>query len=249
MWSIRMRASKKAGKTDMHVSGAEGLYTEAAIGRIVKEYSERAFDHPRGKADRIVITIEEVFNKVIEAKPLDINTIECPSPKDAKSAALKRLGSIGVSKKAASSAFRILESKTSMRGASVLDAWSGKRLEPDKKRGIRASMLGIEKKTELGLKRLVSKLNGSTNTILEALILASKVASCPMIIAEICISDDPDYTTGYVASRSTGYTRIKNMKQKDAMHGGRVFFAKPGSNITLIKNYLEQTPVIISNER
>ena len=39
----------------------------------------------------------------------------------------------------------------------------------------------------------------NTTTVKEALILASKLHHAH-IIAEVCISDDPDYTTGYFAS-------------------------------------------------
>lgn len=242
-----MRASKKKGAADIHISGAEGLYNGAAIGGIVKEYSERALRHPRGRADHIVITIEEIVSEAIEAKPLAISTIECGSQKDAKDAASKLLLNMGVSQKAVSYAFRILGSPAPMRGASVMDSESGKRLEPDKKRGVRASMLGIEPQTKTTLKRSITKLKGSSTTILEALLIASKVASCPLIIAEICVPDDPDYTTGYVASGNAGYIRIKNIKPEGSMAGGRVFFAKPGSDIASIKEYLEQTPVMIRN--
>ncbi|MBF0329632.1 MAG: 6-carboxyhexanoate--CoA ligase [Nitrospirae bacterium] len=242
-----MRASQKAADADIHISGAEGLYAKSTIGGVVKEYSERALHHPRGSVDRIVITIEEILSEVIEAKPLAISTIECGSQKQAKDTALKLLLNMGISLKAASSAFGVLEAKTSMRGASVINAKSGKRLEPDKKRGIRASMLGIEPKTKAAITRSIEKLKGSSTTIIEALAIASKVASCPLIIAEICISDDPDYTTGYVASDRDGYIRIKNIKQKGSMAGGRVFFAKPGSDIALIKEYLEKIPVMIKS--
>ena len=48
----------------------------------------------------------------------------------------------------------------------------------------------------------------------EALMLASKAASWPDVIAEVCISDDPDYTTGYIASKELGYLRIPNIKRE-----------------------------------
>ena len=52
--SIRMRASKKCRKRnaeseEIHISGAEGLYETSEILGIVKKYTERALEHPRGK--------------------------------------------------------------------------------------------------------------------------------------------------------------------------------------------------------
>ena len=46
----------------------------------------------------------------------------------------------------------------------------------------------------------------------EALVLATKVQSCPGIVGELCWSDDPDYTVGYVACNGI-YHRIPNMKE------------------------------------
>ena len=45
----------------------------------------------------------------------------------------------------------------------------------------------------------------------EALVLASKVQSAEGIVGELCWSDDPDYTVGYVACNGI-YHRIPNMK-------------------------------------
>ncbi len=59
--------------------------------------------------------------------------------------------------------------------------------------------------------------------IKEALALASKVSWHPAAIAELCWSDDPDYITGYVASKKLGYQRITAMKEYGAEAGCRVF--------------------------
>ena len=56
----------------------------------------------------------------------------------------------------------------------------------------------------------------------EALVLATKVQSCPGIVGELCWSDDPDYTVGYVACNGI-YHRIPNMKEMGNPIGGRVF--------------------------
>ncbi len=87
-----------------------------------------------------------------------------------------------------------------MRGAMIIDAVSGERLEPDHERGIRASRFDW---TDEALDTMTKKLAAIGLTHFrthEALALATKVAHAPGIIAELCWSDDPDYTAGYVAS-------------------------------------------------
>jgi len=73
LWNIRMRASRGKGrvqtarKTNLqspipeeHISGAETICYRRAIQQIVQAYIDRAMSHPRGKPDRIVITIEQL---------------------------------------------------------------------------------------------------------------------------------------------------------------------------------------------
>ncbi len=72
------------------------------------------------------------------------------------------------------------------------------------------------------------------------------MASHTDIISELCVSDNPDYTTGYVASKSLGYVRIPHIKDRSSMYGGRVFFVKDSVDLNLLKRYLEERPVIIN---
>jgi len=81
---------------------------------------------------------------------------------------------------------------------------------------------------------------------MDALAIATKVADRKESVAELCWSDDPAYTTGYVASRKSGYIRITNMKKKGNPAGGRVFFVNlQGLNLEEYIHYLEKQPVII----
>ncbi|MFA4829871.1 MAG: 6-carboxyhexanoate--CoA ligase [Thermodesulfovibrionales bacterium] len=285
MFSIRMRAAKKTGVRgqglgvrrklrETHISGAEGIYKGKNISKIVKEYIKRAVNHPRGKPDEIVITIEKIKQKIKTIPLLSVKTLKCKSPDEAKETIIQKLASLGISKKAASNGFKVLKAQRAMRGASLILAKSGKRVEPDKNRGVRVSRMGIGKNAEKKLLQMLYKIvipakagiqsketgfrvkpgmTGTCNNIIknnittvkEALILASKVASCPDIIAEVCISDDPDYTTGYFASEKEGYLRLANIKKSGEMHGGRVFFIKEDADIAGVIQYLEGIPVII----
>ena len=93
-----------------------------------------------------------------------------------------------------------------MRGAMLLDVDSLERLEPDHARGIRATYMDLDLSP-------LRPVDDSKNHFQEAIVIASKVSNAPHIIAKICIFDDPDYVTGYVASKQTGYVRITKLKE------------------------------------
>ncbi len=252
--SIRMRASReispkklkgKEKQSDLHISGAEGIYKPDDIHKIVKGYIERALSHSKGKPDKIVITIEKIKIKPLYIKSLPVATLKIDTVSEARSIVSKLLISFGVSLKAINSAFKVLY-QGNMRGAAIISSTSGRRFDNDKVRGIRVSRIGITKEAKKKLSRKLNKFSINNETVKEAIILASKVASSKDIIAELCISDDPDYTTGYVSSSTYGYLRIPRIKRKNVKSGGRVFFVKEGTNIQKITDYLERAPVIIN---
>jgi 6-carboxyhexanoate--CoA ligase len=257
MFSIRMRASQQirtkksevksrnTKNAEIHISGAEGLYEASEIHRVVKSYIERALSHSKGKTDKIIVTIENIKQKPEEISTLPVATVSCNKPTDAKNIATKILQSIGISKRAIDTAFNSIK-KGSMRGAVIITRQKGNRLEPDRGRGVRVSRLGIDKSDLKALSLKLSRHKINTDTVKEAIILASKVASSRHVVAELCISDDPYYTTGYIASKKFGYLRIPNIKHKGSKKGGRAFFVKEGINVKGIINYLEKLPVIIT---
>lgn len=240
-----MRASKTVkSQKEIHISGAEGLYEASDIQRTVKKYIERALCHPKGKADKIILTIEDIKQSPEEISALPISTIDCRSPSEGLEIASTLLQSLGISEKAVGTAFELIK-KGAMRGAAIITAKKGRRLEPDKERGVRVSRLGIKKTALRSLSSKLSRSGINTDTIKEAIILASKVAAYPAVSAELCVSDDPDYLTGYVASKELGYLRIPNIKHKKSKSGGRAFFVEEGTDVQALINYLERVPAII----
>jgi 6-carboxyhexanoate--CoA ligase len=243
--ATKLRTQNK-NTPEIHISGAEGIYESSEVFEKVKEYIQRALRHPKGEADRIVITIENIREKPESISSLPVSTVTCNTPIEGRKIIKKLLHSIGVSNKAVNAAVSILR-KGAMRGAAIITAESGLRLEPDRERGVRASMLGISKSA---LKRLgagLSRCGINTDIVREAVILASKVAASREVIAELCMSDNPDYTTGYVASQRFGYVRIPNIKSEANMSGGRAFFIREAADVEKIIEYLEKTPVIIDS--
>jgi 6-carboxyhexanoate--CoA ligase len=176
---------------------------------------------------------------------LPVTTVSCRSTSGGGNIMKKILYSLDISNLAVDRA-QALFTKGNMRGASLISSEKGVRLEPDQERGVRVSRLGIDKKARNFLAVRLSRHGINTDTVKEALILASKVVSAKDIIAEVCISDDPGYTTGYVASGKYGYLRIPHMKRKGSKSGGRAFFVKEGTQTEAIIKYLERVPVIVN---
>lgn len=240
-YSIRMRSAGSG----VHISGAEGIYDKNDISNIVKEYTQRALIHDRGAADEIRLTIEELKEKPKNISSLPLYTVNTRNPETAKKAALKILTSVGITERAIEDAFKALDIGITMRGAMLMDI-EGVRLEPDLLRGVRVTRMGITNEAATDLARKLGRLGLNNTTVKEALILASKVHKFRMVLGELCISDDPNYTTGYVATRAHGYIRLPRIKKRGVPYGGRAFFITGGEVKDLIK-YLQRTPVLIHN--
>ena len=120
-----------------------------------------------------------------------------------------------------------------MRGAMLVDAISGERLDAGN-RGVRVSHMDSFDSDKLG----------DNEHMREALVLASKVQSAEGIVGELCWSDDPDYTVGYVACNGV-YHRLTNMKEFGSDIGGRVFFVRSDIDSESVIEYLERAPVLV----
>ena len=236
---------KRSGLDEVHISGAEGLFECSDIEKITKDYFQRAMAHPKGRPDKVVISIEKIEENPAVVPLLPFSTVRCSNPEEARNVVVKLLSDTGVSRKAIRSALQVVTGRTAMHGAALILSESGRCAEPDKRRGTRVSRLGIRKDAGKTLSRKLARNGINTRTVKEAIVLASKVASCRGVIAELCVSDDPDYTTGYVASRVSGYVRIPNIKRKKSVSGGRVFFINERAEVERIVAYLETTPVLM----
>ncbi len=134
-----------------------------------------------------------------------------------------------------------------MRGAMIMDARTGERLEPDRSRGIRVSRFDWSDEALRSITEELARLGLTHFRTREALSLATKVAHSPGIVAELCWSDDPDYTAGYVASREYGYVRLPLLKEAGKAGGGRAFFVdRQGFEPDVFIAYLTRQPVVIT---
>lgn len=239
-YSIRMKASRDGA----HLSGAEGIYLKDEVVSIVKKYTQRSFLHEKGSAEEVRLIVEELKEDPVEIPSLSLCTLNTRNAEMAKKAAFRILSSVGIMERAIDEAFRSITAGITMRGAMLLEI-EGVRLEPDLLRGVRVTRMGITKEASSSLSRKLGILDLNNNVVREAFILASKVHFSPMVLGELCISDDPAYTTGYVATRTHGYVRLPRIKKRGAPYGGRAFFITGGEVKDLIK-YLQRTPILIN---
>ena len=234
-YSVRMRSTLN-GK---HVSGQERIVKKDDLQKVILELHTR----PRGEWDFQTIKVERLKNppEVIEKSlPLKDYKFSCvPLAVNFAATLLENTNEIPRSlvKRLFAKLSAGFKDGENLPGAVFVDIESGEVLDD---RGIR-TILFDWKDREAARSLLLKK--GFTDRTLDALALATKNAHCG-VEAEICISDDPDYTTGYIASPRLGYIRISPLKEKGNPHGGRVYFVRR-ENLERVVNCLRQRAVLI----
>jgi len=236
LFSVKMRSS--VGGT--HISGAERIVEEREVPDVCAAMSQRALAHGKGKPDSITVTVTAIDGEVAHIPALSIREAHCADPAEARETVIDALTPLTPH---AAKAWELLTDVRDMRGAILFHAATGARLEPDHARGVRVTSMDAATATA----ERPEAHSGKTR-VTDALVLASKVAHHPDVLAEVCISDDPDYTTGYVASREMGYLRVPNMKPGGSPMGGRLFVVDTDDPADLI-DYLEHTPVLVGEAK
>jgi 6-carboxyhexanoate--CoA ligase len=242
-----MRASSK-GK---HCSGAERIVGREAINQVVIELTSRAFAKTP-VPEEVVVHVDSLAGCSIgTCRALDVMNMACFCVGNARSAVVKALERCGVSASAAAGAVECLRKGPSpggavMRGAVIMDALTGERLERDRERGVRASRFDWSEEALIEIRNLLGSSGLLHFRTREALALATKISHTPGVVAELCWSDDPDYTAGYVASRKTGYLRFPELKERGDPKGGRVIFIAHRNDLDRCAEYLQFEPLLIT---
>ena len=237
LYSVRMRAAQGGPheKGGHHISGAERIVKLEEVGAMAQSLADRALHHSKGTADFINITVDLI-------PPEKIRYIDCLKVEEHKTSSISESNQLAtellqgphISEAAVLKAISLLKSlDKSMRGAMLVDAITGERLDTGD-RGVRVSHMDS----------FDSHALGDNEHMREALVLASKVQSADGIVGELCWSDDPDYTVGYVACNGV-YHRLPNMKEFGSDIGGRVFFVRSDIDSESVIEYLERTPVLV----
>lgn len=244
IYSLKMRASKHTGSIQEHVSGAEKILPQQELPQQMEALLSRALHHAKGKADFINLKIEAVAPenlKYIEALP--VSTHEAATPAEGRQFMCQIMAELGLTSDKCQKILELFQATYGMRGAMLLDVDTLERLEPDQQRGIRATYMD-----SIAPKGEAKAICDGKNHFQEALVLASKVLSAPNIIGELCMSDDPDYITGYIATRDKGYIRITQLKEMGCPDGGRIFLYRgPKSQVEDCIQYLQEQRVLVKN--
>lgn len=233
LFSVKMRAAKN----NKHISGAEKIITKTDLDSTLSCMTKRALEHDLGTADFINLKIEALPQEDIRLLPaLPVSSHMCTSMTESFAVMAQKLQELGIT--APQPLINMLQTCHNMRGAILYDIRTGKRTEPDLQRGVRVTYMD----STLNTAGLAHK-----NHFCEALVLATKVAHAPGMLAEVCISDDPDYTTGYFASLQHGYVRLNPLKTKGSAYGGRIFiFDSSIAPAEEVISYLEQEKVLVT---
>ena len=237
LYSVRMRAAQGGPheKGGHHISGAERIVKLEEVGAIAQSLADRALYHSKGTADFINITVDVIpSNEITYIDCLQVEEHRANTIAEAHQLAIELLQGTHITEVAIQNAMTFLkELDSSMRGAMLVDDTTGKRIDIGN-RGVRVSHMDSFDSESLG----------NNEHMREALVLASKVQSAEGIVGELCWSDDPDYTVGYVACNGI-YHRIPKMKELGSHIGGRVFFVRSEIDRESVIEYLEKAPVLV----
>lgn len=248
-YSVRMRASS-GGK---HIAGAERMVEQDEVGAVTFALTTRAMSAASGVADEIHCSVERIDPKTINYGKLpDLFTNEVSGFEEGRQRAAQLLNQAGVDLAIAKRAIQLLADGPGpngavMSGAVLLNMKTGERLEADQRRGVRVTRMDLSAACRTQSEQQLLAHGLGHRRVLEALTLAGKVLAAPGVVAELCWSDDPDYTTGYVAGPAIGYRRITTMKQRGDSKGGRVFMVDTEAvNLAGLVMYLEKQPVLFN---
>jgi 6-carboxyhexanoate--CoA ligase len=197
-------------------------------------------NHSKGDPDFINVKIEKVHESDIQVlKSLPVTRVDVETWQEGLEKAFELVGeaAAGIREKLP----ELLRETFPMRGAMLFDIATGNRLEPDHERGVRATYMDALHSSEV---------DGCKNHFNEAIVLATKVANAPGMVAEFCVSDDPNYVTGYVASKELGYVRIMKMKEMGDENGGRIFlFDSRKASAEECIEYLQKKKVLVEIQK
>ena len=234
-YSVKMRASAQSRGEMRHISGAERIVRACDVADVAKGLIMRAQGHAQGRPDCINVTVEGLDEeKLLTIPALPVSSYPVNTAQEGLEQAFALLAKLGIRHEKLNG---LLKAMRGMRGALLVNAKDLTRLDQSV-RGVRATYMDSLDSPGCAQKK---------DHLREALVLATKVAHCPYILAELCISDDPEYLTGYVASKEFGYARIAKMKEYGDRFGGRIFFVTDPSKLSAVIDYLERQPVLVAN--
>lgn len=252
LYSVRMRASIN----DHHLSGGEDLVSRDVLCERVLALLEQGLTSSKNSeslAPSINIRIDPVpESDIVPSVLLPVYCLESGSHEDTLSFLRMTLESgvprLSVPGKMLFGCFlEILGGSGQGLSGATFVLPSGKRIIPEKK-GVRVSHFGIVPHLRQSLlKESATHPAGSGRRFIEALQIASKIMSHPVPEIEVCVSDNPEYTTGYIALKGFGYIRLPHIKPEGQAWGGRLIGLSseiPPDLQSELSVYLSRAPVL-----
>lgn len=226
LYSIRMRAERSGG----HCCGAERIVAARQLPALAAELVARALANG-ATPDAVHCTIERLTEGIPLWRLPDVRTFAVPDWAAGRRCAGALLATAGIAPLAIETALGLLAAGPApggrvMRGAMIVDAATGMRLEPDPVRGVRVSRMDLAPSARDRILADLAAAGLGHHRVAEALVLAGKILHAPGIVAELCWSDDPAYLAGYVADPLHGYQRITRLKAAGDGFGGRALFVR-----------------------
>jgi 6-carboxyhexanoate--CoA ligase len=242
----------RAERDGRHCCGAERIAPAGELPGLAAELVARALAHSSWVPETVHCHIDRLPG-VIPCRPLpDVRTYAVPDWMAGRACARSLLLRAGVAAPAADAALQLLADGPApggrvMRGALLVDALTGRRLEDDPARGVRVSRMDLDPQARRGILATLAAAGLGHQRVAEALVLAGKVLQAPGIVAEVCWSDDPDYLAGYVADPQIGYQRITCLKESGDGRGGRALFVRAaGEELPALVAFLEGQAILFA---
>ena len=194
MYSIKMRASHE----DIHISGAETMCEFEDLENYLKKYFNKAFNHENGNIDFLNLKIEKV------KAPIQ-TLVALPVVENLNDTLTQLAKQTDVSEYALNKGLEYIKNDITYTGAIILSAQTGQRLDSTEQRGIRVTHLAFK----------TCKRNGEiSERVKDARALATCINAFEGVKAELCVSDDLHYTTGYYASPKLDIVESLILKKK-----------------------------------
>ena len=248
-WSVRMRASTGGPHQfgGRHASGAERLVAESEVPRVIQELTARAQGNSLNP-DSIRVSLDRIDEPITRVPVIRLHPLACPNSAEGRHIAQCVLRDIGVPPHVIDRAFIALHTGLHPQGGPIGGAaiWDSQTGNHDAaSRGVRVSRFDYAPESQTPIELTLAAAGLAHFRTREALALATKTVWAG-VTAEICWSDNVDYTTGYVATSAHGYVRIPNFKPPGAC-GGRIFFIDDLANSGPLLERLQRTPVFITH--
>ncbi|GHH99421.1 6-carboxyhexanoate--CoA ligase [Neobacillus kokaensis] len=244
-YSVRMRASKERAHEQggKHISGGEQIAAYENVRESIIALLDKALTHTRGKPDFLQIQFDLIDEPIRKLEPLPLATNKVETVEEGRLMARNLLEKSGVPRACIEKAFLQITEFFGHRGAILFDIQSNQRVDHPNEKSVRVSRMDWP--TDNFAQWADHHAVPRSKRIKEALVLATKVNRNRTTVAELCWSDDPEYITGYVASKKLGYQRITKLKEVGDEHGCRIFFIDGKRDLSSYIEYLEKQPIFI----